>query len=259
MLQILQRLSPNQTQDLPAVGYYFENGIWCFVDNMLVACGRIKNNTCVAKKLLLHNDEPPGDPNAPVRWLVYPPRAVFVEPHGVQLGDICSAVCPECPYNCMPVLPIKRTFNVKLTPTQDCQLSADECSFKMSRTAIPLGAGYAVTDYWAQGVSFKDDLWFADLRPPRTGHFQRASIAVVISRFRNWDAFRALAPLWPDGDTAAEAKVIDAWYAASKMDPKLRAEMQRLDRLSQHTVHTCYDLLRQHCSGMFDSETSIVE
>ena len=105
---------------------------------------------------------------------------------------------------------------------------------KTQRRGIPLAGGYAVTDFFAQGMSFKDACWLVDLRPPSTGPFVRATALVMISRFADMHRLRLLAPLWDS--TAHRTTVIARFHEALKPDPDLVRAMQRLHRLAEATM-----------------------
>jgi hypothetical protein len=86
--------------------------------------------------------------------------------------------------------------------------------------------GYAVTDYFAQGLTFKDSRWIVHLTPPPAGQFARASIVVIISRYRSWDDVFLLEPLWHDG--SQRLAVIERFQKALAMHSDLEAELARL-------------------------------
>jgi hypothetical protein len=91
-------------------------------------------------------------------------------------------------------------------------------------------SGYAVTDYYAQGLTFKDDRWLVHLTPPPGGKFARASIVVIISRYRSWDSVHLLDRLW---DSAAQREVaIDKFTKTLTMTPALEHELARLQALA---------------------------
>ena len=115
-------------------------------------------------------------------------------------------------------------------------------AFRGSRYMMPLGDGFAVTDYYAQGMSFGDALWMAHLGVPDAGPMQRASVLVTLTRFRDWDRVLPWARLWPPGDLARRRVVIDAFVALAKGDPELRHEMARVRDLQRTTLE---DLARR--------------
>ncbi len=108
-------------------------------------------------------------------------------------------------------------------------------SIDIKRFTAPLGAGYCVTDYFAEGMSFRDQCWIAHLSPPPTGNFLRASVFVTITRWSKFNDVHLLAPLWKEGDEATRTKVIQAFHACATMSPELITELDRLERLAQQT------------------------
>lgn len=120
--------------------------------------------------------------------------------------------------------------------------------FKVTRRNIPLGDGYAFTDFFSQGMSFKEQPWLADMRKPPTGQVDRASVNVVLSRYPRWSAFKALASLWHHDQERRQ--VIAFYHRVARMDNALRTEMQRLalkaTETEQRLMASFQHLLPQH-------------
>eukprot|EP00883_Tetradesmus_obliquus_P015806 jgi/Sobl393_1/8963/SZX79373.1 len=240
-------INPKKTKDMNGWSMFYEGIPYVFIDNTCTPAGRIKNNSCIGQALLLDMNEPPEDnPPQKVRWLKYPPQAVFVRPALVEVGDACSRVCAACPSGCIAVALAQKTFGVTLPEPVTLRSGKVKQSFTVVRSNIPLGDGFAFTDFFCQGMSFKDQPWLADMRPPPTGTLDRASLAVVLSRFASWSRFKGLTPLWPRKTTCmtkeAKAarkilknKTIDYYWQMAKMHPELRAELQRLRALAAKT------------------------
>ena len=72
------------------------------------------------------------------------PRAVYVRPEGVELGDHFG---PGVPRGCLPVLPVTAKLAVKFPSALD---HGGSFTLAFQRTALPLGDAYAVTDYFCQ-------------------------------------------------------------------------------------------------------------
>lgn len=181
---------------------------------------------------MLHPDEPPlPDPGMePVHVLRYVPRALLVEPDGPPLGWVFPR--SELGVNEIAVLP----RGVQFTPRESYSLA-------LHRWGFPVEAAYAVTDYFTQGQSFPlEQQWLADMRQPTKGPWLRASLYVMLTRFRSMDALRLLCPLWPEGNVAAEAKVKGALRHILVPDPDLAAEWRRFQQLAQVTAQQ-YDTL----------------
>lgn len=82
------------------------------------------------------------------------------------------------------------------------------------------------------------------MNPPTEG-LCRATVLVILSRFRSWEDIHLIAPLWPDGNLAARQAVIDKFLHATKVSKDLLAELQRLDRLDKECRQK-YDYLFDH-------------
>ena len=157
------------------------------------------------------------------------PTAVYVRPEGVELGDLC--VKEGLPPGCLPIMPVSHDFGITVKHVGQRN---EAYTFNVKRTAFPLGDAYAVTDYFCQGMSFGEAIWLAQFMKPNTGNFSRASLYVLLSRFRDWDAVRPLSPLYK---TEAEKKaVVDAYCKAATLTPDLKAELARQRRLAKETL-----------------------
>lgn len=107
----------------------------------------------------------------------------------------------------------------------------------MARWGFPLELAYVVTDYFAQGLTFRaDDTRLAHMCKPPNPPWHRASIYVMHTRFRSMAALHLLCPLWPPGDTHAEARIKTALRAMLQPDPDLAAEWNRLVQLARDTA-----------------------
>ncbi len=128
------------------------------------------------------------------------------------------------------MFPLPCSFRVTLYP-----MCSTITSLRIRRVGLPLGEGYAVTDYYCQGLSFRENYWLAHFTPPSDGGgIKRASLFVIKSRFRAWSAVIPVAPLWDPhaGNAASERdRVIDAFWQATRMsgvEVHLATELQRL-------------------------------
>jgi hypothetical protein len=244
--RVVNMAHAKKTGDLNAWSCFYEDIPYVFIDSKYHEVGRAKNNTCIGKALLLDHREPPDDPTQKVRTLQFPPLAVFVKPAIVDVGQACHNLCTACPPGCIAIPIITTTF--KLTLPHPIALPGGQhiTTVHVCRRNIPLGDGFAFTDYYTQGMSFGLAKWLADMRPPATGSIDRASVAVVLSRFQRWSLLKALTPLWPSETPdmteeqrrkrqAAKDHVIDFYWNVAKMDPSLREEMQRLKDLAATT------------------------
>mmetsp|Transcript_39085 Transcript_39085/g.86959 ORF Transcript_39085/g.86959 Transcript_39085/m.86959 type:complete len:95 (+) Transcript_39085:3-287(+) len=81
-------------------------------------------------------------------------------------------------------------------------------------------------------MSFKEDYWIGHLNvppTPKSGALKRASMFVLLTRWASMDHVHLLAPLWPPDATDADIdKIVHKYWQATKVDPALAAEVQRL-------------------------------
>ena len=211
---------------------------YVFTHNIATGIGAVRNAACVGRAIELHPDEPADDPAEPFHLLRHAPIAVWVEPleAPAPLGDACGAAGPP---NCIPmVLEHARSDKAIKLPDGDQPVVHGErvTAVHCTRHGFQLGDGFAVTDYYAEGLSFGNDTWFAHLCRPHTGKLQRASVLVTLTRFADWDRVLAWTPLWPANATRQEReRVIKAFHKAAKPPADLTAEMARLRGLANDT------------------------
>ena len=158
------------------------------------------------------------------------PRAVFVIPDGRPLGRISRI--PEVAEDEIAVLPKAHTF----TPLHAIDRRP------IHRWGFPLDLAYAVTDYFAEGTSFRGQNWLAHLSRPPDGRLHRASLYVIPTRFSSLDDFHLLCPLWPHGDDAEKDRVLQKLLRLAQPVPDLKAEWQRLLDLAELTRLQLQDL-----------------
>ncbi len=162
------------------------------------------------------------------------------------LGKACAKACSAVPLDCLPVTrKWKKNISAAL-PAPITIRDATHHSVAFDRTTIPLGAGYAVTDYFAQGMSFKEEYWLAHLTPPPgRARLQRSSVYVSLTRFARMSKFLALAPLWTEDDASARDDVISKFHDAAQVDPELVADVKRLEALSVETLQRYQPLIQR--------------
>lgn len=222
-----------------------------FSDNSGPGVGAVRNAACVGRAIELHPDEPDDDLSLPFRLLRYAPAVVWVEPleSPVPLGKTCG---PEAPDNCMPMFLTHATSSSPIVLPKDEQpfINGERiASYICTRWGFKLGDGFCVTDYYAQGLSFRKDTWFAHLCKPHRGTLERASVLVTLSRYAGWDSVLAWAPLWPSTATEEEINVvINAFHHASKPSDDLLADMRRIDERAKRTR----DAYPAHLRAMVD-------
>lgn len=152
--ELLLTIPAAKTQKMNKLNYYFEGIHYVFTENEIPHrhVNHVNNNRCIGRGMVLDPREPPDNLLLPCRRLLFQPLAVYVEPVGTNLGDLCG---DQCPPGCVPV-PLGKTFPFKLEIPIPGQFDAKtkkqktHCS-TVSRSGIPLGDAYCVTDYFAQG------------------------------------------------------------------------------------------------------------
>lgn len=171
-------LTPDKLNGLPGYGYFFVDAEYTFVDNNASDLCRFRNNHCVAVAIVLHHLEPPDDTSKPFRMLRYVPEGILVKPDGAEPNVTHGSLPP----NCLVIRPVSITIKKLKLP--------DGSRTSVSRRTIPLAGGYAVTDFFAQGMSFKEACWLMHLTPPPSGGLKRQSMLVSLTRYPRWTAVK---------------------------------------------------------------------
>jgi len=229
-------LEPELTEKVSGMQYYFPGSRHLFIDNDAPALGVVNNGECIARGILLAEGEE-DSMQGPIWWLKQPPVAIFVEPVESTVSDdawhTMKQQFPTLPPRCVPIVTRHTpTFEVKLPEKLQHQGKQVSC-MRLTRWGVPLADAYAVTDFYCQGMNFRQQCWLAHLCPPTDGGgLKRASVFVVISRWGRWEDVRLIVPLWPEGDMAERARVIQAFMHAACLEPELAAEMRRLKALA---------------------------
>ncbi|PNH01498.1 hypothetical protein TSOC_012616 [Tetrabaena socialis] len=212
---------------------YFEGAKFVIIHNDGPVVGACRNNLVTACGLLLDAREPPDDVRQPTWRLNFPPIAVFVKPvDGECDTDILTSLADYSnTHGAFLVTPkTVTTDQIDLKATRDLG-SGPVNKVKLSRRNIPLGDAYVVTDHFVQGASFKNACWVADFKPP-PGGIDRASILVMLTRFKSMDHVKVLRPLYDESQPASFKNVVDAYVHAAPLSYDLKADLQRLQTLS---------------------------
>jgi hypothetical protein len=232
----LAHMKPEDTEHVGAMQIFFPGCIYLFNDNIAPQVGMVNNGECVGVDLLLHDGEV-DDGRHGYWFLRRPPAAIFVRPLDTTVStatlDILRQTYPTLPSGCLPVVPTwTDSFNVKYfhkATTADGATNEVAATIRVRRFGFSLSDGYAVTDYYCQGVNFKANPWLAHLNPPPNGRgLKRATIFVVLTRWSAWADVKLLCPLWAAGDSVGRQRVIDAFHALACLEPELQAELTRL-------------------------------
>ena len=261
VLNVVESVSTKDKGNISNMGVYFEGISYLFPnnDNKNIHNRHITNNTCIGRKIVLDPREPQDDLSRPFRMLHYPPLAIYVQPEGPPIGDVCGGIA-DCPPNCIPIPRKTVNFTVSwkglLPYFEDGEEKGSALSVR--RTGIPLAMSYAVTgkwfaslvrichtastekitvffmcaDYYAQGMSFKGDPWLLHLAlPDNRRSFSRANIIVPLTRPSKWSQLKLLSPLWTDAK--GKAAYVTQFMSALKVHEGYVAEMKLANSLAK--------------------------
>ncbi|GLC52858.1 hypothetical protein PLESTB_000676100 [Pleodorina starrii] len=145
--------------------------------------------------------------------------AIIVRPDGGPLGRVSLDLQPGQ----VLVRPKYKTF----TPTHATNAQS------VHRWGFNLDYEYSTTDYFAEGLTFRNQTWLAHLSPPPTGQWHRASMYVIPTRFTSMDSFHLLAPMWSTPEE--KPRVLNRLLKLAEPVPDLQAEWERLCNLADFT------------------------
>ncbi|EFJ42674.1 hypothetical protein VOLCADRAFT_97274 [Volvox carteri f. nagariensis] len=210
--------------------WYYEGARYTLLDTTAADTGACHNNEVEACGLLTDSREPPDDGRGPYWRLHYLPAAVLVRPikgHAPKaiLADLADFATKGAAFAIVPRPSPAANITVPAANT-------GTTTKNVRRVNVPLGDYYAVTDYFVQGRSFKEECWVADLSVP-PGGLKRATMYVLLTRYKTLDHIRLLRPLSTTPDE--RTRVVKQFMAATKLDPDLAAELRLLDRRATET------------------------
>ncbi|EFJ39444.1 hypothetical protein VOLCADRAFT_100964, partial [Volvox carteri f. nagariensis] len=210
--------------------WYYEGARYTLLDTTAADAGACHNNEVEACGLLTDSREPPDDGRGPYWRLHYLPAAVLVRPikgHAPKavLADLSDFAAKGAAFAIVPRPSPAANITVPAANT-------GTTTKNVRRVNVPLGDYYAVTDYFVQGRSFKEECWVADLSVP-PGGLKRATMYVLLTRYKTLDHIRLLRPLSTTPDE--RTRVVKQFMAATKLDPDLAAELRLLDRRATET------------------------
>ncbi|EFJ41824.1 hypothetical protein VOLCADRAFT_98234 [Volvox carteri f. nagariensis] len=210
--------------------WYYEGARYTLLDTTAADAGACHNNEVEACGLLTDSREPPDDGRGPYWRLHYLPAAVLVRPikgHTPKavLADLSDFAAKGAAFAIVPRPSPAANITVPAANT-------GTTTKNVRRVNVPLGDYYAVTDYFVQGRSFKEECWVADLSVP-PGGLKRATMYVLLTRYKTLDHIRLLRPLSTTPDE--RTRVVKQFMAATKLDPDLAAELRLLDRRATET------------------------
>jgi hypothetical protein len=251
ILSSIEEMKLKDTAQIPAYGCFFPGVSYLFPENsreMRNAHNReVKNLGCTGHSIILdprEELEKPDDLSKPYRFLKYPPLCIYVKPDGPPIGDVCRSQVAgaPCPPDCIPMTPMQKSFNVKAMTSRQTEgipedvqifdelpfLRLEKYELTIKRKGISLQLAYCVTDYFAQGMSFRGAPWLLHLSlPDNRAVFSRANLLIPLSRPSLWSQLKLLTPLWPPDKPSAKDKYLKAVMEALKPDEEYLAEMAR--------------------------------
>ncbi len=148
VINVVENMKDKDTGDIPGISCFFPGCHYIFPDTNAdnIHNRQVKNQTAQGRKIVLDPREPPDDLSKPYRMLSYPPLAIFVQPDGPPIGDVCGGL-GGCPINCIPMTHSFHTFTVSWIGAQQLFKDGYEvgCSMSIKRFGIQLSLAYAVT------------------------------------------------------------------------------------------------------------------
>lgn len=247
LLAVIEQLPSNKTGDMPTIQMYFTGIKYKFSSSDYPSVGCCNNN--IAEGVALHLDprEPPDDFSTPYRTLRFLPIAVIVRPEGHAAVNLRLSSWPK---GCVPIERVKKAARYVLKLPKAVKLYRGDDTegnvVTVNRIGFRLEVANAVTDVFAQGMSFRGAPYVLHLNIPPDGKLHRANLLVPISRPSLFSQLHLLAPLYSVGDKATRSSVIQKVYNTLKPDPHLVAEMQRLRALAGATL-TRWQIERYVC------------
>ncbi|EFJ40933.1 hypothetical protein VOLCADRAFT_99207 [Volvox carteri f. nagariensis] len=210
--------------------WYYHGARYILLDTTAADAGASHNNEVEACGLLEDGREPADDGHGPYCRLKYLPVAVIVRPINGHIPDTVLQGLADY---------ASRGGAFILSPRVSCiaevEMPAPECGTitkQVRRLNVPLGDRQAVTDYFVQGRSFKDECWLVDLAVPPNG-IKRATLYVLLTRFKMLDHVRLLRPLYTTPHE--RKKVIKQFLSATKLEPDLAANLRLLKQAARET------------------------
>ena len=243
-------LNMEDTEHVPGVQMFFPGCRYTFTKNPAASLGFVNNAECVGVDVLLAPGE--ADDGEHACWfLKRPPVAIFVRPLEGQVSraawDCMRADFPTLPEGCIPLTPgwcesFQVTVELEVLHKNGTSYKPKQYKNKaylVRRFGFRLNDAYAVTDFYCQGMSFKHARWMAHLNmPPGQHQLSRAAVFVVLTRWGEWEYVWLIAPLWPEGDSAARDVVIDQFHKLACLQVDLKAELRRLRALAARAKAT---------------------
>lgn len=246
--KVLAKMASKDTGDMPTQQFFYPGIEYKFIDNDNPGVGRINNNTCIGKHIVLDDREPDDTGDGEFWQLKYLPKYVFVHPSGHNVGDLHADMVgfeENLLTDCIAIQVKQVCFPLHFTDSKDkphdvpLHANGPRCKFKVGnkinilRFGIPLDGAMAVTDYFAQGVSFKKAIWLLHLKPPSSGKMSKANLLVPITRPSLFSDLWLLAPLYTN--EVERLEVIRRYKLALKPNDHYIVEMKKLELMSEES------------------------
>ena len=214
--------------------WYFQGALYVLADTAKqngAAAGACRNNVVRAVGLVTDPREPPDSGTGPYWRLRFLPKAVLVKP--IRTASALDVFRDSPDFASLKgAFPVSPRSTKNSIAVRSLDASGEETTIHVRRRNVPLTDAYAVTDFFVQGCSFKDDCWVVDLCPPPTG-IKRACLFVILTRFKSMDHVRLLRPLYT---TPGERRtVIAAFTRAARVPDDLAAESRLQATAAQRT------------------------
>ncbi|EFJ39554.1 hypothetical protein VOLCADRAFT_100825 [Volvox carteri f. nagariensis] len=227
---VVMRIKDHEFGHTTADTWYYHGARYILLDTTAADAGASHNNEVEACGLLEDGREPADDGRGPYRRLKYLPAAVIVRPISGHIPDTVLQGLGDY---------ASRGGAFILSPRASCIAEVEmpaagygTITKQIRRLNVPLGDRQAVTDYFVQGRSFKDECWLVDHAVPPNG-IKRATLYVLLTRFKTLDHVRLLQPLYT---TPHERKrIIRQFLSATNLEPDLAANLRLLKQAARET------------------------
>lgn len=198
-----------------------------------VDLGWTTNNACRVLGLILDEREPPDDRTDPECWeLQYLALGIVVEPlesfpEGTPpVNNYLRELFPDSPHAyIVPPTSQSIKFNVPMRLRRN--QSDGEKKMPIHRTGFKLTPAIGATDFFSQGLSFRNMSIIIDLRIP-PGNANAAADLVILSRATTLDDIYLMHELWPRDDEKAREDFMAEIRRRYKLDEDIAAEDRRL-------------------------------
>ena len=203
-----------------------------------VDLGWASNNSCRLVRIVLDDREEEDDMKGDHWELKYLPVGMIVEPVGIDADDV-GEVSENLPKGTFFVGTNYETVEMEIPAAVRKRYDIPHQAppmIKIRRTGFKLVPGVAVTDFFAQGQTFKGHPVVIDLRMPPNGKVSMSGFYVMLSRATTLDDVYLLHPLWPHGDDAAKDAFVALAQRQYRFDDDMKAEEVRLRRKHEATL-----------------------